>query len=372
VTVYAPGVPPWIRDTLEAASRAVSARYRVIAKDINVEVPAVVVSDREDGGPSQTKADVANQRMMRIGFKNFAKTDDDDSMRYFLRGLIAHEFAHVLQNPALGDEDISWEAEGGAEFLRWITLYRLGWRNAERSAADLGDAFNRCIETAGERPWRAIPERKSGRMPNTCGLAIHAVALASRQGSGSPEATLMLFYRAARNNAAASPAQWLECGTHLACERRTIPALLDSDVAFGPTLTETATRLGIATRDTNPPDGDTRTRMAGRTFAAIMGKDCNGSYSFNTLPAQIDVLPADGCRTLHAGLTVIGLAGIRFDDPARSSVEAARDECTKSGSIALMLAKGEPLVITCPDSLPQPSPRIAIDATVLFAKLDRN
>jgi hypothetical protein len=371
VTVYAPGVPAWLRDTLEAASHAVDARYRALADGIDIDVPAVVVSDREDGGPPRSKADVANQRMMRIGFKNFAGTHDDEGMRTFLRGLIAHEFAHVLQNPALGADEIAWEAEGGAEFMRWITLYRLGWRTAAESAGDLADALDACIEAAGERRWTAIPGRNQGRTPYACGLAIHALALASRKGGGSPEAALMLFYRAARNHPEASPAQWLECGRDLACEPRTIPALLDRDTPFGAALIAEVERLGVGAVDDAPPRGAVRSRMAARTFQALMSEDCNGGYSFNTSPTHIDVLKMAGCKSLHEGLHVTGFAGAALGDTGADASAAARAACARSPTVELQLDGLAPLMVACPALLPQPSPRVRLDAKVLFARLDR-
>jgi hypothetical protein len=371
VTVYAPGVPAWLRDTLESASRAVDARYPPLADGNDVDVPAVVVSDREDGGVPRSKADVANQRMMRIGFKNFAGTHDDEGMRAFLRGLIAHEFAHVLQNPALGADDIAWEAEGGAEFMRWITLYRLGWRTADESAGDLADALDACIEAAGERRWTAISGRNQGRTPYACGLAIQALALASRKGGGSPEAALMLFYRAARSNPKASPAQWLECGRDLACEPRTIPALLDGDTPFGAALIAEVERLAIGAVDNAPPGEAARSRMAARTFQALMSEDCNGGYSFNTSSTHIDVLKMAGCKSLHAGLRVTGFAGVALGGVGADASAAARAACARSRSVELQLDGLAPLAVTCPALLPQPSPRLTLDAKALFARLDR-
>ncbi len=121
ITVYAPSVPSWVRETLEDATRQVDARYRSLAGDLGLHVPAVVVTNLENGGTPRVQADVSNQRMMRIGLQNIQAKGDSPEARNFLRGLIAHEFAHVLQNPQLGDDEIGWEAEGGAETLRWLT-----------------------------------------------------------------------------------------------------------------------------------------------------------------------------------------------------------------------------------------------------------
>lgn len=68
----------------------------------------------------------------------------------------------------------------------------------------------------------------------------------------------------------------------------------------------------------------------------------------------------------------MGVAGVRFDDTVdRDALAAARAQCKQTGSVSLMIAEGDPVTITCPESLPNPSLRIAIDATSLFARLDR-
>ena len=214
ITVFAPEVPGWLRSGLREASAGIVQHYRQTFSHIAFPLPMLAVSNaRDDQGP-RLQADVSHGRMMRFAFAN-AGDDLDVKRLQAARGTLAHEYAHVLQSGMRSEAYLHPErtvlAEGGAEFLRWISEYRLGWKNGAVLGEELDEALNLCLMQIGDQPWQRALKRNAGRTPYQCGLAIHVLTLAARSSPYKAETVLGNFYAAVKRNPKADIGLAIDC-----------------------------------------------------------------------------------------------------------------------------------------------------------------
>jgi hypothetical protein len=349
ITVFAPELPGWLRGGLTEASSGIVQHYRQSFPQISFPQPALFATHvRDDRGP-RFQADVAQGRMMRFAFYNVS--DDLDFKRLqSARSTVAHEYAHVLQSglqaPGFAYAERTVMAEGGAEFLRWISEYRLGWKNGAQLAAELDDALNLCLMDIGDMPWKQVMKRNAGRTPYQCGLAIHVLTLAARKSPEKADTVLVNYYAAVRRDPKADIAQGIECGTTLGCRAHILPDLLGSKAGFASQIAGLLNSLGVVRKNDVQPTPATKTFYASVSFAQLMAEDCSG-VGFWTRESYFEVDRITSCKSLQVGMKINRAEGIPLFDESQLAAQAIATACEKTGSTTLQTVDGQSVRVAC-------------------------
>lgn len=234
--------PATLIDKVATASKQISHYYQTTYPAQKFVPPMLFINNINQTSNTNLQADVSSHRMIRFGFFNWQENEQalDEA-----RGVAVHEFAHILQPKNMYYPNYGpIVTEGGAEFIRWITEYHLGWRTKKQLGDSFSSALYSCISISNNQPWKAIKEYY-GQTPYKCGLVAHVIALASRTNSESAEQTLGNFYSAAEKKSAPDFSQALECGNDKECKASFLPQLLNSDSKLLDVVDSQLTQLGL-------------------------------------------------------------------------------------------------------------------------------
>lgn len=235
--------PAWLVDGVIQASSQISHYYKKTYPKLNFKSPTLFISNIQDEKQSTVQADVSSLGMIRFGFVNAQETPND---AYLMptKHLVAHELAHLLQPNKKSTPVIH---EGGAEFIRWMAEYKLGWQDKNAIAKQFSDALLSCLNNAGDANWSDL-ELNGLQLGNdiyNCGLVIHVIALASRQNLDSAEKNIYQYYQHWKVNDDANFAQYIECGNQKSCEPKWLTDIFMSKMPFANKVDSQLNNLGI-------------------------------------------------------------------------------------------------------------------------------
>jgi|GEM_PF-2026667 len=288
------------------------------------------------------RGDTAGGNFLRLA----VPADADPAIHPALRGLVAHELAHLqFQSKAFG----AWAAErtllseGAAEMARWLAQARLRWMDRNALRDDASRAINACLVATGGRRWQEVPGRHWGRIPYDCGLAFHLLALAGGRGANSASAPARLG-AAYRGDPEGDLAHALECGADAGCRPRWLLRMMEGEPIAG-MLQAFAAETGLLRPLAAWPQGAAHT-LAQQAVGELMRQDCGGAVSLYHEGSQVRIGEISGCRVLRDGMVVIALQGVPLADGQRavtSLIEACRDTST----VTLVLAGGRSVDMAC-------------------------
>lgn len=343
IRYYAPGLGASNVERIDRVARGTVAYLKSAMPDAPFRMPVLAAARVEAPGGVGVDGDAAD--VLRLGLLNWpAQPSHDDQEQLTL--LVSHEFSHRFQLRDAFDDytDGRLIHEGGAEFLRWVVGVQNGWLSKQEAARVLDDALAECLLATGRRTWRALDKREisSRRLAYRCGLPAYAYALAARQGGDTALQRFSGLYRSAQAGHMPNFAQALECGAHVACQARWLPALLEKDVpmrqAFGALFDATALAHAAA------PSASQRKLMLLQAFEWLMHEDCGGASYF---PGESVIIIDSSvqCRVLKGGMRVSQVEGHPLSDP--DAVQALSLACAQRKQVRLGLEQGQPVEVAC-------------------------
>jgi cytochrome c553 len=371
-SALSPQLPRWISEGLAEATSAVEAGYRRRFPGLSYDPPFVIASSEMTSGSPHQQADVAKGNILRYAYFNPPVEPTPQDINRF-RGTIAHEYAHMLEPRALrqlsGESD-NLVNEGGAEYLRWSSMIRLGWLSPADAQRELNTALNTCLSIIGERPWQQVRDRGQGDIPYACGLTLHILLLASRSDarSISADAALELYYRRSE----AGPVdfgQALECGGFKHCKVRWTPALLSSTVNFASEVDKLIEHAGLSAIRSDLSPKSLQMRSAAITLMNLMDDDCDGSRGFYTRGDGFEISSSPECKTFHDGMKVTRADDL---DIAAEPLRAARawvSQCALSQSAKIGLSDGSSFEIKCGALIPPAAHFYELDIRKVLSRL---
>ncbi len=348
-TIVGAGVPPWLRSSISEAAEGIMLHYHQTLPQAEVGSAALIVTQGSDTGAMRFTLDGGRSRMLRLNYLN--PTEQIDARQsQSVRSSIAHEVAHILQpglqSPALVYPERTLMIEGGAEFLRWMSEYRLGWKSSAQLADELDEALNLCLMEVGDLPWKRFLKRNVGRTPNQCGLAIHVMVLAARQSPLSAETVLGNLYAALRKNPATDIARALECGEVAACSVQVLPDLLGGNVGFGVQMRELMTNLAIIKKSDLQPNAQASRLFSRAAFSQLMTEDCS-SLAYWVRDSYFEIGRSETCKTFEAGMKISKAEGVSLFDEPRQAAQAIAGACDKNGAVNLRTLEDRAVRVEC-------------------------
>jgi hypothetical protein len=353
-TALSPELPLWIRTGLGEATSQVEAGYRKRFGGLAYSAPFVVASSNSATGQAHYQAEVAAGNMIRYGFFNPSNEPKADDVANF-RGVIAHEYGHKLQPSSFHEDSRDPDNlihEGGAEFLRWTSMIRLGWSSDADAQTYLNTALNSCLAHVGTQPWERVADRAYGDVPYVCGLTLHVLLLASRRDwrETSADRVLESFYRRSQHEAI-DVGHALECGAAKGCKARWAPALLSSTQGFAGEIDALIGSTGLAKRRLTEPLPLPH-NPAGATLMHLMNDDCgDGSRGFYNLAQGLKISDSPNCKTFHDGMLIESAEGVSLINEPAKAARGMVAQCATRHSTTLGLADGSSIEVAC-DALP--------------------
>lgn len=190
------GLPPW----LLAETRALLPRlFDHYAAALGQELPArptVLLAYGDDPHPGTISMgggtlEGALQLVVRLGERRRAVRDA--RVEETLRGILAHEAAHLWNGHLARNTGPDWLHEGGADLLAWGALRKLGLLEPAAFEERLAGAASRCLLLRGEGPL----ERDRVKARYACGAVVELAASAGSPGPEAVWAALLAHRRAA-------------------------------------------------------------------------------------------------------------------------------------------------------------------------------
>ena len=322
---------------------------------------------RDEPGRSW-QADVVHGGDIRFGLagKGWAHPDRDTLGAF--AATVAHEMAHLWNSDLFGrdEESAPWIHEGNSELVSVAALLALGEIDANEAASRIASATFECQLLAGSRPWKSMWERRAGRPPYTCGLAMQfAISAAARRDH--PGLDALAYWRELWRTTSTYDEGMFENDAR----RRGDAALagaIESMLTGATPLPEALAKLremgGITTRapDTAPA---TLNKVAARQLMHdVMAADCGGSVSYWTLDDHFHLEWQNGmsCRTLKSGTDVVKIQGLdAFKEPKLVATSLARS-CAGGGKMTITTRDGNVVDMPCSGATPDP----AIFAPIAF------
>jgi hypothetical protein len=349
-SVLSPELPSWIRDEVSKATSSVQSDYRQRFTSLAYTDPFVVGSAFHDQGPPRQQAEVAGGNLIRYAFFNPQNSPQPKDIAD-VRGVIAHEYGHKLQPESIrkvtGDPD-NLIKEGGAEYLRWTSMVRLGWMSAADAQADLDKALNTCLAIIGEQSWVNVAGRSHGEAPYACGLTLHVLLLASRQDAQATTADSVLesFYRRSRTQSI-DFGQALECDQATRCKARWAPALLSDTTHFASEMDRLIRSMKLASKRFKEAPSSLRLKIAGDALMHTMDDDCDGSRGFYTRKDGFEIGMSPECKTFRDGMLITQANGVGLMTEPLLAARKLAAQCADRHSAIFKTSGGGHITITC-------------------------
>lgn len=306
--------------------------------------PTLFISNTVEPGSSGFQADISSKKMIRFGFFNWQENQFDDT-----RSTIVHEYAHILQ-PAnfIGPDGEPIYSEGGAEFLRWMAEYRLGWRDKNYSAWGFSNALRLCLESSRNRSWSAIKAERNdyGLTPYTCGLVIHTIALASRTNSKSAEQNLESFYLDVKNNPNASLSHALECGDIKECNPTFLDKFFSSSQSTAEVIIAQMNNLGLIKGRSYLGKGDSLVPLSQKAFESLMIEDC-GATDIRIFSDKFVTGKTIRCDNIPRNTSILAVEGKSYFSDSFKAIEAQNKGCLKNHKVTLQIGDNKTIVVPC-------------------------
>lgn len=360
--------PAKLTERVTSASKQISHYYQTAYPNQKFLPPLLFINNINQTSNTNLQADVSSHRMIRFGFFNWKENEQalDEA-----RGIAAHEFAHILQPKNMYYPNYgSIVTEGGAEFIRWIAEYHLGWRNKDQLADNFSNALYRCISASNNQAWKTIKDYH-GQIPYNCGLAAHVIALASRKNSESAEQTLADFYSTFESNPTTNFAQALECTHTKDCTANFLPQFLESERSLYDLVDTQLNLLGLVKNKSYGKNSADLTQVSVKAFESLMTEDCGG-LDFYTNSDHFSPGNMLKCKALNAGEKISTVNGISYFSEALKAVEAQNQGCTNKHQVTLGTLDNKKITLTCSKAVAPQKYYYAIDIDKLLALLDKH
>jgi len=343
-------LPLWIRSVVLDETSAIEAQYRKRFTSLFNVSPFVVGSAVSTAGPPRQQAEVADGNMIRYAFYNPPNHPNLQDIAN-VRGVIAHEYGHRLQPQTLlkgPDDPDNLIHEGGAEYLRWTSMIRLGWSSPSDAESELDKALNTCLANVGDQPWQHFDGRAYGDIPYACGLTLHVLLLASRRDAKAVTADdeLESYYRR-RKDGPVNFGQAMECGESERCAPRWEPKLLSSTVNFSSTVDSLIRSLGIArTLPTQLPQ-PLQLAILSNALMHLMDDDCDGSRGYYHRDNGFEVGLSPDCKTFHDGMLFTHANGVRLMAEPLKAARSLVSQCANRHLATLEMSDGNSIKVKC-------------------------
>jgi hypothetical protein len=354
-TALSPQLPEWIRFGLNEATGQVQQGYGKRFSGLAYSPPFVVASSASTQGPPHQQAEVAAGNVIRYAFFNYPDEPQPEDITR-IRGIIAHEYGHKLQPVAIrkasGESD-NLVHEGGAEYLRWSSMLKLGWSSQADAQKDLNTALNTCLAIIGDQAWQRVEGRSYGEAPYACGLSLHVLLMASRADWQKMNADEVLesFYK--RNeDGILDFGQALECGESPRCKARWAHPLLSNTTGFASEIGKLIGSAGLAKQRFSESIRPLQQKSAAATLMQIMDGDCDGTRGFYSRDNGFEVGMSPNCKTFLDGMLITSANGLSL---IAEPLKAARDLVTKCAvrhSATIGLSDGGSFEVGCRDLAP--------------------
>lgn|GEM_PF-2506651 len=357
-------VPDKLLHEISDGSQQVSQYYQSTYPSLSFLQPSLFINNIIQPNINGSQSDVSSHRMIRFGFFNW-----QDNQFGNARETAAHEFAHVLQ-PKIDNPPIV--SEGGAEFIRWIAEYRMGWRDKNYLANNFSDALQFCLDSADSQSWQNIKNKqgKGGYTPYTCGLAMHVIALASRQNPENAEQTLGAYYLNAKNNPHIDFAQAIECGTLNDCKPHFLSRLLEGDESIADVFESQLNKLSLI-KSKSYGEASSLQQFGTKAFCSLMLEDCEGTDVY-TLQDHFKTGNMLTCKSLPHNANITSVESVSyFKDPLKA-IEAQNNGCSTKHQVTLRTLDNQSIKISCTKTFTPQKNHYDIDIDKLLPLLDKH
>lgn len=339
---------------LDATVDSLAHQLALDLPGVPFKVPFIVASA---SAPSSFWGDVANRTVMRLAFPPEPGPEQEAMLHTF----VAHEMAHLTQPSDWHDawrDDGATIGEGGAEFLRVVTGFQLGWLDRAALKDELEKAVNGCLLAAEGKSWKAMRNRGFGKNPYECGLTFYAIAL-SAPAAATPLLRLRDYNRQGKLGAATDFAQALECGGAPACKPYWL-ARLAGDEALDAVLADYARRPGALLQAATAWSPALAETLAFRHMAELMRADCKGAVSMYHEKGAARIASGPRCGVLKPDMVVVAAEGLPLFG-GEAGLKASLRACESAGRTVLGLKDGASVTLACGKDIAPPRQLYAVD-----------
>ncbi|RYY04109.1 MAG: hypothetical protein EOO53_04250 [Gammaproteobacteria bacterium] len=358
--------PAWLKKGISDGAEQITAYYKKTYPTLNFLTPTLFISNTVEPNSIGMQADVSSRRMIRFGYFNAGDEPSDEKIKGAM-DVTAHEFAHILQP---NKQSSAYQQEGGPEFIRWMTAYKLGWKQKQELSEEFSNALANCLEIADNKSFPRV-EKESlqlGYGIYTCGLAIHIIGLASRQTTESAEETISAYYQQWRAHYEQEFSQSLECGNLKNCTSRWLKETLQGDKPFVQQVGIQLSRLEIVKRLSAGKNPIAASRKA---FDSLMKEDCGGSsFWSNENNFYVNQIPPT-CKSFTNGLSISQVEGVSYFSEPLKALEAQNKGCRSKQSVTLVTLDNKSIKVACNREVIPSQNYYEIDADKLFLLLDK-
>jgi hypothetical protein len=371
VKVVTRDVPEWLKDGIINAGAEIQQYYLKTFPRLDFTLPALFVDNIKNQSRPSSQADVSSHRMVRFGFVNYSDSDFESNIDN-IKGLVAHEYAHILQPKQFSKNNEPFISEGGAEFIRWITAYHLGWADKKSLESDFTRNLSVCLKTLENFTWYDLPPSSRGlhSFPYACGFSLHVIALASRKNVESAEDTLGNYYVDYEKNHARNFSHALECGKIIQCKEKWLPSLLNEKEKAVDIISNQLYSLGLVKNRTNIPNLNHLVSLSQIMFSQLMKGDCNNSIDFWTNADHFLTGDMSRCKSFKNNLKITSVEGVSYFSAPEKAVYVQRRACIEKHEVMLGTADGKSLTIPCSIQSEPPYIYFQIDIEKLLLLLE--
>lgn len=357
--------PNWITASITKAAQDISHYHKQQFANIRQQPSYLFVSNTKANQFPRLQADVSNPAMIRFGFINYPEQGDPINQLNIMQ-TTAHEFVHKLQPKHLAT--MPFINEGGAEFIRWLGSYRLGWINKNDLGLELSKSISECLQITKSESWKAIPEQQinSGALPYKCGLTLHTIALAARQTTDSAEETLHKYYQ----QKTVDFAQALECGPLKTCTPTWLTEVFTSDKPFIELASKQLEQLELVKAKSITAPGATSVTINGNALMQLIQEDCDGPAGFWSNPDHF-LLDATHCKTLKNHWKVTRVNGVSYFENSLAAVKEQNRGCTTQGYVTIETQEQQTAKVPCKHEYVLQETWFDIDIDKLLTLLDK-
>lgn len=353
--IFTKTVPPELKVTLTEGEKLLSNYYRTTYPKISFTSPFLLVDNIKQNGFG-VQGEVTSPHMIRIGYVNWSPEKINDT-----REVQAHEYAHLLQ-PTRREFTSPFFHEGGAEFISLKASYDLGWISKTVLSEKISAAVQNCIALSGNKKWDEI-KHDFGRAPYDCGLAMHVLALASRQQPDSSEQTLEKYYVSQLDDT--HFAKFIECGNRQECTPVFSNELIGNTKSFASTLIASLNQLKLVTQQSYTNPKDSYHRASGAAFASLMSEDCKGA-DFYTQQNHFQTGEMLNCNSIPKKTTITTVNGINYFTDPDAAIEAQNKGCSTVHEVLLDNDQQIKISVPCKNAISKTYYTIDIDRLLLL------
>lgn len=326
-------IPPWLRQKLITDMNRVIDRMTA-RFGRTLSGPTLIVTHRAEWRGQGFKGGVVGGEIVEIRLRGIDLTADEPSLGALLTNLAAHEAVHFwighIWKAARNDEE-PWLHEGGAEYL----ASRL-WQDAESLRAESEQRLNNCLLRTGG-PLDGSEGPVHGNASYDCGftLMLAAETASLRAGRGDVFDLWHAVVEAAGGDGF-TPAAFLSEARARGGQAFDDTAAIVLARAGDPRATALGERLSALGVVAAPREADEAEAFTVRGLALmpVLGRSCQGSHGFSTLPDRLRFDTGARCGPALAGdPEVVSVNGIDLMRAPGAAHAAIRSRCAAGGEL---------------------------------------